>query len=212
VAFVFRGYSAEKVENVKLFWPDQWTMDERQSAIDGSGRTRTQLVYFAKEKVVDGDTQIVIDAAGQNKLPAASAGRFFLNNITYICSLLMAIAIQPCVLPMYEELQLKIRTPKTFMKATIYSTVFIILLFVVVNLAACYAFSNALMVDDATLVKALMGGQTASNWTSYFYVIIPIGFIFVSISMYPFMLLPMTAPLKKKLGKNMFIGVNVAVV
>lgn len=58
----------------------------------------------------------------------------------------------------------------------------------------------------------MMAGKTLSNWTNYFYVIIPIGFIVVSISMYPFMLLPMTAPLKKKFGKNAFIGINVAVV
>lgn len=51
------------------------------------------------------------------------------GNITFISSLLMAIVFQPCVLPMYEEMQPAIRNPKDFSTCLVRACVFLYFLF-----------------------------------------------------------------------------------
>lgn len=133
-------------------------------------------------------------------------------NTEFISAMLMAIAIQPCVQPMYEELQPEIRTPRTFYVATVHSTIFLIVVFLSVCIASAYAFNTRLLppIDVGNgVVTAIVADIRLPQAAR---LAVPIGFALVGVAMFPFMVLPMTAPLKKSLSNTNFFLLNAGII
>jgi len=128
---------------------------------------------------------------------------FSKGDICYVSCALMAIVMQPGILPMYEEL--KDRRPETFAKALKMSSAFLYVLFFI------FALFGYTRYGAETLGAA---GNILQNFPAnvWYCMLANAGMAFVTMCIFPLMIIPMVAPMKKKYGNMTMFGVILAIV
>ena len=111
------------------------------------------------------------------------------GNITFVSSICMAMVIQPCILPMYENLER--RSPERFAKSLRRSFLVLWGLFMLFSVFAYITYGAEIKGD---VLKNL-----PKAWYS---TVARLAMTVVVITVYPLMLAPLTAPIKKK-GQKM---------
>lgn len=76
------------------------------------------------------------------------------------------------------------------------------------NLASVYSF-NIMLLNNDNIIYSLMRDE---YMPVYVKLAVPVGFAFVGVALYPFMILPMTAPLKKKLNDFQYKMLNLGLI
>eukprot|EP00930_Biecheleria_cincta_P037797 TRINITY_DN25975_c0_g1_i1.p1 TRINITY_DN25975_c0_g1~~TRINITY_DN25975_c0_g1_i1.p1 ORF type:complete len:874 (+),score=113.75 TRINITY_DN25975_c0_g1_i1:63-2684(+) len=108
--------------------------------------------------------------------------------IGFMSSVMMTTSVQPCLVPMYQEM--RGRSVKKFAKAMKIAMFFCFVLFMVFNVFGHFTYGDE--------VKGNILKNMAGKWYSY---INDIGIMFVLLCIYPLTLYPMKQPIKSKCGK-----------
>jgi len=116
------------------------------------------------------------------------------GNLTCIANLMMAITFQPCVLPMYQEMNTDItntsrplRTPRNFARALLTALAILYGLFVSFSVAGFLSFG-------AETQSNVLNNMPTNEWYTSVGRVCMVG---VCLGVYPLMLYPMVAPLEE---------------
>lgn len=111
---------------------------------------------------------------------------FSTGNVTFVCSIVMAIGIHPIIMPMYEELEG--RNVKKFSRSLMISSGFTWTLFML------FSSLGYLSYGTKTLQNFILN-LPPTQWYTY---VVQIGITLVVLFVYPMMMIPLVAPVKKK--------------
>mmetsp|Transcript_58954 Transcript_58954/g.172578 ORF Transcript_58954/g.172578 Transcript_58954/m.172578 type:complete len:494 (+) Transcript_58954:62-1543(+) len=155
-------------------------------------------------------TEAGVASAGTGSAPdvCVLSTPFTPGNLAFVSSLLMAIVIQPCILPMYEEMNTDRsqcsrkpqRSPRNFARALGVAFAFLYVLFCMFAVAGYLSFG------------ASANGDVLKNLPSdrWYTVVSRLSMSGVCLGVYPLMLYPMVAPLAESRRTMGVMGINLA--
>eukprot|EP00928_Gymnodinium_smaydae_P061916 TRINITY_DN45887_c0_g1_i1.p1 TRINITY_DN45887_c0_g1~~TRINITY_DN45887_c0_g1_i1.p1 ORF type:complete len:505 (+),score=4.03 TRINITY_DN45887_c0_g1_i1:54-1517(+) len=105
------------------------------------------------------------------------------GTVAMTTSMMQAVIIQMCVLPMYEELEL--RTPREFEKSVTHAFAILFLLFAIFSTTAYFLFGP-------NVSSNVLQNLPVNLWTS----LAQLGMVVAVVGVYPILLMPMVAPVR----------------
>jgi len=107
------------------------------------------------------------------------------GSIAYLSTMMYSVAIQMCVLPMYQELEN--RTPKKFFKVIVYAFGTLMIIYCAFSVCGYFSFGGTVPSNVLTAHWALSENIVYT---------VRLGTVLVVIGVYPVMMFPMIAPLR----------------
>lgn len=108
------------------------------------------------------------------------------GSIAYLSTMMYSVAIQMCVLPMYQELEN--RTPKRFFKVIVYAFGALMITYCTFSVSGYFSFGGTVPSNVLTAHWAALSQNVVYS--------VRLGTVLVVIGVYPVMMFPMIAPLR----------------
>eukprot|EP00927_Polykrikos_kofoidii_P018356 TRINITY_DN18499_c0_g1_i1.p1 TRINITY_DN18499_c0_g1~~TRINITY_DN18499_c0_g1_i1.p1 ORF type:complete len:435 (-),score=50.67 TRINITY_DN18499_c0_g1_i1:242-1546(-) len=141
------------------------------------------------------------DNTAKEQLSCLVSPPLYHGNFAFLSNLMMAIIIQPCVLPMYKEMADEIRSPANFAKALKMACFILFVLFGGFGTIGYLSFGAKV---DGDILTNLPSDQ-------WYTVVSQLGIAVVCLAVYPLILYPMVAPLQGTGQRTLgIVVVNVA--